>query len=134
MIVDGTLHTALFRCKGLGNQSDDTEPYDWYMTETENESFYNMIDAIRDSSRGANRYLVDEGSTISFVPDRAQGTPTGRITNKIASIDEGDTHQYIAADVAGGVISFVDETPECFDIFGWCIISKRSYFYNCGRF
>ena len=106
VVVSGTTHTALFRCKGLGNQGDDDEPYRWGFTEAENESFYNLFNAVNALS-GQERAVA---GSISFVPDRSQGTPAGNITNKITSIDEGDTHQYTASNVAGGVASFVEET------------------------
>ena len=112
MLVDGTLHTALFRCKGLGADGDATNQYIWIFTEAENRIFWNLFNGtIGASSRGANRYLVDEGSSISFVPDRSQGTPAGTITNKITDIDEGDSHAYEISGLAGGVASFVEETP-----------------------
>ena len=110
MIVDGTTHTAMFRCKGLGNLGDTDEPYRWYLTEEENTEFYNLIAAVMDTNRGTKRGFVDEGSSISFVPDTSQGTPAGRITNKITFIDEGDTHQYETAGIAGGLPTFIDET------------------------
>ena len=125
MIVDGTLHTAFFRCKGLGSRNDNTEPYIWEFTEAENEAFWNLRNAITDTSRGADRFLVDEGSTISFIPDISQGAPAGRITNKITSINEDDTHQYIAADVAGGIASFVDETPGAFISIDGVLLPKE---------
>ena len=120
---NGSSTSATVRAKGAGPVSDEEEPYIWYLTETENADVWNNIfswsEVTSDAEWAASQFFID------FIPDTSTGTPSGSISNKLVSLDEGGQHQYEISSLVGGVATFIAESDNVLVSADGVVIAKE---------
>ena len=120
--LNGNRVTFSIAAKGRGTSGDKTNQYIWPLTEEENREIYDALNGlVPTTSDRFNWNSAASGSTawydsfnVSFLFLDTQGVAAGRISNKIATIRDNDTHQYIATGVGGGTAVFVGESPNAY--------------------